>query len=171
MRNVAEIDDVLFGTPQISPMFYGESGQSDYDDIVEHYSKHYGIDPSLIKNMIQQESGGDVDAESYVGASGIMQIMPDTWEDIVGQGKMETYWPLEDIEDPVKNREVGTYYMNIEIPRLLNHYGLPDTIYTRLAAYNWGIGHLLDAVERHEDNWVNNVPEETSNYFRKYGLF
>ena len=123
-----------------------------------------------IEKIIEIESVGDTTAISPKGARGIMQIMPDTWEDIVGRGKMETYWPIEDIEDPVKNRQVGEYYMNIEIPRLLNHYGLPDTIYTRLTAYNWGIGHLKNTYERYGSDWMNHLPEETSNYFIRYGL-
>ena len=69
-----------------------------------------------------------------------MQIMRPTWEETVR--KLGKDWSWEDADDPKKNRIVGTYYVNIAIPRMLNVHGIKDMPETRIAAYNWGIGKL-----------------------------
>ncbi len=46
-------------------------------EIVQKYSRQFGVDPALVQAVITAESGGDAHAVSPKGAMGLMQIMPD----------------------------------------------------------------------------------------------
>jgi len=48
------------------------------DEAINIASQFHGVDPSLIRSMQQQESGGDQSVISPKGARGRMQLMPDT---------------------------------------------------------------------------------------------
>lgn len=120
-----------------------------------------------VKKIIQMESSGRANAESGVGAAGLMQVMPATWEDIAGKiGQFQGFdkWKF----DEKANVAIGSYYMNTEIPRLLKSSGLPDTVDTRLAAYNYGVGNLKKIYQKHGKDWKAHLPSETANYLKKY---
>ena len=119
-----------------------------------------------INKIIKIESSNNPNAVSPVGATGVMQIMPKTWNELVK--KMGKNYSINDIKDRTKNIEVGSYYMNNEIPRLLNAYNIPDSVETRLAAYNWGIGALNQAYQNKGSDWLEDAPLETKNYIKKY---
>lgn len=94
-----------------------------------------------------------------------MNLVPSTPRYVTDYG---TYlkFNLEDMYSERINLFIGKYYMNWKIPRYLKYYGIPDTVTSRIIAWNWGIGHL-----RH---WFKNgsqwrkLPLETRNYIRKY---
>ena len=119
-----------------------------------------------INKIISIESHGRSNAVSNKGARGIMQIMPDTWNELVK--KMGKSYATADINDPIKNKEVGTYYLNIEIPKLLKSANIPVNTKTILAAYNWGVGNLKNSWQKHGENWDKFAPLETKNYIYKY---
>lgn len=120
-------------------------------------------EPSLIKAVIQVESGNKPDAVSKVGAIGLMQLMPATAKDL---GLSE-----DEIADPEKNVEAGARYLQ----RLVNRYN--GDIELALAAYNWGLGRVDKAISRLNSielkpTWSNivdnlGVPRETRDYVRK----
>jgi hypothetical protein len=70
--------------------------------------------------------------------------------------------------DIEKSRVVADYYYNTRIPQMLNTYGIEDNINTRIAAYNWGIGYLLNAWKQYGQDWLNYAPKETQNYIKTY---
>jgi soluble lytic murein transglycosylase-like protein len=88
-------------------------------------SRH-GVDPHLVRAVIQVESGYQRDARSSKGAMGLMQIMPDT---------ARTY-RVADPYDPTANIEAGVAYLSALLARFPRELAL--------AAYNAGEG----AVER-----------------------
>jgi soluble lytic murein transglycosylase-like protein len=47
---------------------------------VSAYARHYGVPPGFVRSIVQQESGWQTCAISSKGASGLMQIMPETAE-------------------------------------------------------------------------------------------
>lgn len=117
--------------------------------------------------IVQIESNNKPEAENKrTGARGLTQIMKPTWKEMTG--KMDADWSWDEAFDSDKNLKVGAYYMNTEIPRLLKRFSLPDTIETRLAAYNWGIGHLRKTYINNPNEWLEYVPKETSDYIKKY---
>lgn len=116
---------------------------SDINDIIEHASKTHDIDPELIRAVIRAESNFDANATSSKGAMGLMQLMPDTAQDL---GVKNCY-------NPVENIMAGTRYLK----SLLNRYD--GNVELTLAAYNWGMGNL----ERHPDR----LPKETLTYIAR----
>ncbi|MGE5707666.1 MAG: lytic transglycosylase domain-containing protein [Bacteroidota bacterium] len=111
-------------------------------DLLEGASEKTGLDPSLLQAVVQAESGGNPDAVSPAGATGLMQLMPGTAR---GLGVDPT--------DPKQNVEGGARYLR----QMLDRYGdLPKA----LAAYNAGPG----AVDQH-----GGIPpyRETQHYVQK----
>jgi soluble lytic murein transglycosylase-like protein len=93
-----------------------------YDSIIEQASDTFGIDSSLIKAVINAESGFDHKATSPKGAQGLMQLMPKTATD------MEVGDPYE----PEENIFGGARYLSDLLGRYNNNMDLA------LAAYNAG---------------------------------
>jgi soluble lytic murein transglycosylase-like protein len=94
----------------------------DYDAIIQKAQARYGIEFSLIKAVIQAESGFNPRAVSKKGARGLMQIMPDNYKAL----------SVSDPFDPSQNIMGGARYLK----QLLNRYD--DKLPLALAAYNAG---------------------------------
>jgi hypothetical protein len=47
---------------------------------IDYWSRVYGVDPSLARALAWMESGFQQDVVSSVGAIGVMQLLPETWE-------------------------------------------------------------------------------------------
>lgn len=94
----------------------------------------HGVDPLLACAVIECESGWDEGAVSDVGATGLMQVMPDTARSLVALGLVDegAYDPA-DLSDPRVNIEYGCAYLGYLQGQLS---GTEEVI----AAYNAGIG-------------------------------
>ena len=106
----------------------------DYDEIIDKYSKEYDVEKSLIAAVIYQESRYRSAAVSSVGATGLMQIMPDTAQWL--SSKMSIPYKKSDLKDPDYNIRMGTFYLNY----LLKKYKGDEKL--ALAAYNAGPGNV-----------------------------
>ncbi len=109
---------------------------SPYDALIQNAADQLGWDWRLLAAQIYQESRFKRDAESWMGAVGLMQIMPAT---------AETFG-VEDLTDPAESIRAGVTYL-AWLDRLWGKY-IPDTnerIKFVLASYNAGQGHVLDA--------------------------
>ena len=112
------------------------SGQlSPYDDLVRKYSRQYGQDWRLITAQMYQESKFNPAAVSWVGAKGLMQVMPKTGLQL----------GFTELEDPEQGIHAGTKYMYQLIKRFDLEIPMQSRIRFALASYNVGYGHLLDA--------------------------
>ncbi len=67
---------LYYGTLSVLKTLYPCS----YADIVEKHSTYNNLSPYFVYAVIECESGFDPEAVSHVGAVGLMQIMPDTFE-------------------------------------------------------------------------------------------
>jgi soluble lytic murein transglycosylase-like protein len=57
---------------------------------IDSWSAHYGVDRKLARALAWQESGFQQSVISNVGATGVMQVMPHTWqyvEEVLLQGR------------------------------------------------------------------------------------
>ena len=118
------------------------------------------LDDDLVLAVIQQESGGDPEAESWAGAIGLMQVMPFTFADMMAGDKA-----LADQIDPAvmfdvpSNMRAGLRYLALAMNEHEGNY------YWALASYNAGI----EAVDDWRAVGLYAVPpvggyEETANY-------
>jgi peptidoglycan hydrolase-like protein with peptidoglycan-binding domain len=49
-------------------------------EALDHWSRVYGVDPELARALAWMESGFQEDVVSNVGAVGVMQLLPETWD-------------------------------------------------------------------------------------------
>ena len=94
----------------------------DYRTIINQASRRFGIESSFIKAVIKAESDFDYKAVSRKGARGLMQLMPETMD------QMEVKDPF----NPEENIFGGTRYLSLLLERFDNDKKLA------LAAYNAG---------------------------------
>lgn len=81
-----------------------------HQELIEKYTREYQVDPYLTLAIIKTESRFSVSARSPAGASGLMQIMPETGYWIAGQMKMENF-EAEMLYRPEFNIPMGIWYM------------------------------------------------------------
>jgi membrane-bound lytic murein transglycosylase F len=110
----------------------------EYGPTIKEQATQYGLDWRLILAMVKQESRFSGDALSQKGASGLMQLMPTTGEELA------TELSLGDMQHPENNIRGGIHYLRT----LYNLFGgaeESDRLKLALAAYNAGIGRVYDA--------------------------
>lgn len=109
---------------------------SQFDPIFKKYSKNIEYDWLLMASLAYQESKFNPRATSWVGARGLMQLMPGT----------ARQYGARNLFDPEQSVKAGTKYL-----KWLNKLWakkVPDPDERRkfiLASYNAGQGHVLDA--------------------------
>ncbi|WP_125152883.1 lytic transglycosylase domain-containing protein [Clostridium rectalis] len=126
------------------------SGNLTIDELVEKASKKYCIDKELLFAVIKQESDFDPNCTSYMGAMGLMQLMPETASDL---GINNPYNIEENIDGGAKH-----------LRGYLNMYGNCKEL--ALAAYNAGPGTLQNRGVKNVEA-INRLPYETRDYVKK----
>ena len=119
-----------------SEYYTGTTGKfSKYDEMVKKYSAELGWDWILVKSLIYQESMFNPGNKSWVGASGLMQLMPATAKEM----------GISNINDPEQNIKAGSKYLT----RMYSYWDqIPDSVQRikfAMASYNCGYGHIKDA--------------------------
>ncbi len=108
-----------------------------YEDEITASASAHGVDPYLVAAVIRSESSWDPEASSHQGARGLMQLMPETAQDMAAKGLVDgKRYSYENLEDPAINIEYGCAYLSY----LLTYFnGATDRA---IAAYNAGMGNV-----------------------------
>jgi hypothetical protein len=141
---------------QIGPLPTGELPQRYYPPpgppgdpwgpYIREAAGRYRVPDQWVRAVMQQESGGEEQAVSPVGAMGLMQVMPETYADLQAR-----YGLGADPYDPHNNILAGTAY----IREMYDRFGSPGF----LAGYNAG----PDRVDAYLAGQTR-LPNETVNY-------
>ena len=161
---------------RVKSSFYSlnEGKISRYDDLIKKYADKHDWDWRLLASIIYQESKFKPTSESWVGAQGLMQIMPATARDL----------GITDTTDPQQSVRGGTAYLD----QIYKKFDKVDDSIQRLkftlASYNSGLGHVRDAQRLADYNdldryqWDDNVenmilelakPKNYNRDFIRYG--
>ena len=137
--------------------FYSKNSNkiSKYDDIIKDNATKLGWDWRFLSSQVYQESGFDPRSVSWAGASGLIQLMPETAKEV---GVSNSF-------DPNQNIKGGVKYLNRVRERFESVEDSIQKVKFTLAAFNCGPGHVLDAMrlaEKHGKNpniWDDNVED------------
>jgi soluble lytic murein transglycosylase-like protein len=126
---VARIEPDEVPYPEPEPATQAQPDQSagllavvPYGELIDNLSSAHGVDPVLVRAVIQVESAYAADARSHKGARGLMQVMPAT-------GRQ---YGAQNLYDPRTNLDAGIRHLK----SLLQKYERS----VALAAYNAGEG-------------------------------
>ncbi len=127
---------------------------------VEAAAKKYGVDPLFIWSIMKQESGFNPTVSSWVGAAGLMQLMPATAAGEARRMKLKKY-SLYGVTD---NINMGAHH----IAGLMAAWEHPEWV---AAAYNAGGGNVKKwnaaRGDWDMDAWMEGVPfRETNGYVK-----
>ena len=131
-----------------------------HEDIIRQQAADKELDASLIAAVIYAESRFR-DATSHAGARGLMQITPQTAEEIARRSG-GTQFEQGDLAEPQINISYGSWYLRW----LLRRYGENEML--AVAAYNAGTGNVDKWIARDPDMLASEIPfPETRHYVAK----
>ena len=146
-------DSVKVDTLAVTP----PGGISPYDPVFKQYAQEMGWDWRLLAAIAYSESGFNPNATSWMGARGIMQVMPKTARSFGVDEK--------DLFNPEVSIRVASKILKELDAIMRSRTGAGDRIKFVLAAYNAGSGHVTDAIalaRKYELNprvWSENVEQ------------
>ena len=123
---------VPFNAPPCDPL-----PDAELNKLALENAQQQGVKQELVRAVIDEESGGRPCAVSWKGAQGLMQLMPETAQEL----------GVKDVFDPSQNVEAGTRLLK----QLLARYN--NDVKLALAAYNAGAGRV------DSDGAVPQIPE------------
>jgi len=132
-----------FGVQGLASAVFTETVTDRFDDTFRKYSQRFfgpGYDWRLFKAQAMAESNIDMNAKSWVGARGIMQLMPSTFREVKSRIP-----EIGAIDKPEWNIAAGVYYDRQLYLQWLNQQGDLDSGPFMMASYNAGRGTLLRA--------------------------
>jgi soluble lytic murein transglycosylase len=147
-----------------------------YSDLIFAEAEAQDIDPALIVSLIRQESLFEADAESWVGARGLMQVMPGTGDYVAERSEFGPF-NTDQLWLPWVSVKFGAWYIDQQLGIF------DDNQFAAMAAYNAGPGNVLDWIETSDDldifveaipywesrTYIRRVYENLSAYRRIYG--
>jgi len=125
--------------PSAAPTY---SKPEDYYSLIDEVAGVEGVDPLVLRSMVDVESSYNPKAISSRGAQGLLQLMPGTAKEM---GVVDPF-------DPRQNLTGGAKYLKQQLT------AQGGDLSKALAAYNWGPGNLATGGE---------LPQETLSYINK----
>jgi soluble lytic murein transglycosylase len=127
-------------------------------------SKRLGLNPYVVLSMMRQESAFNPMAVSRAGATGLMQLMPATAQEVASRLALPQD-SIEQLHDPQLNITLGTHYF----AELLERYR--GNVVLALAAYNAGPSQVTRWLEQWPhlamEEFIEHIPfHETRAYIK-----
>ena len=132
-----------------------------YWNEIQHWGSQNTVNPVLALALMRQESRFEPQIKSVVGATGLMQLMPETAAEVASQVKLKKY----SLENPNDNIRLGTWYLNS------THQTYQGNSMLAIASYNAGtgsVGKWLQTLNTQDaDAFVETIPfDETQGYVK-----
>lgn len=114
-----------------------------FQELIEENAETYGLDPALVAAVIKCESDYRSDAVSYLGAQGLMQIMPDTaqW---IAETLDEPGFTEDRVFEPEVNIRFGSWFLSYLL-RLFD-----GNLTNSICAYHAGQGNVAAWLQQPE---------------------
>lgn len=141
-----------------------------HQNLFNLHGQKNGIDPITLMSLARQESAMDSDAQSPVGARGLMQIMPDTARYTARKYQL-SYSNPDELYQVGKNIEIGSRYLS----SLLERYDQNRIL--AFAAYNAGPSRVDTWLKRSQGKldaygFIEAIPfAETRGYVQNILMF
>ena len=133
-----------------------------FKQLVDSASQRYGVEQNFIWAIMRQESAFKATARSWVGAAGLMQLMPATAKEESKRAGLARY----DLNNPDDNIRLGTSHLSW----LSKNFSRPEYV---MAAYNAGSGNARKWLKTINDDgdiarWIEAVKfDETNGYVQR----
>ncbi|MCB1866588.1 MAG: transglycosylase SLT domain-containing protein [Chromatiales bacterium] len=135
-----------------------------YRDAIERNAAAQSLEVDWVFGLVRQESAFDPAVRSPVGATGLMQLMPQTARSVARTAKLRRP-RLADLKTADTNLRLGTTYLKSMLERFDGNRVLAT------AAYNAGpqrVKRWLPDAEMPADLWIETIPyRETRDYVRR----
>ncbi|MBD2577628.1 transglycosylase SLT domain-containing protein [Oscillatoria sp. FACHB-1406] len=130
-----------------------------YEQEILKWSAQRKINPLLVVSLMRQESRFQKDIRSPVGATGLMQVMPATGQEVAKKIGLTQY----SLTNPEDNVAIGTAYLDY------THEQYANNSLMAIASYNAGPGNVSSWLQRFNpqdpDSFVEQIPfAETQGY-------
>ena len=130
-----------------------------FSQLITSWAQLRQLNPLLVTALVRQESRFQPDIQSVVGATGLMQVMPETAAWISEQLGGESYI----LDQPEDNVKLGTWYLDF------THQQYTDNSLFAVASYNAGPGSVAGWIAEggyaNADEFVAKIPyPETKDY-------
>lgn len=117
----------------------------DYAEFVSKYAAAYGVPEHVVYSVIKVASDFQSNKVSDVGAVGLMQLTPNTFQDLAVLMKRTVDSGM--LYNPETNIEFGTYLLSY--------------LYIRYA--DWDTAYMFYSMEMTgEANWISSLPQENT---------
>lgn len=145
-----------------------------YQEYIEKYSKEYGVDEDLVYAVCKIESNFQPDAQSNVGARGLMQLMKPAFEWVQYRMGDDSGISYDRIYEP----EIAIKYGTCMLSLLMEEMGDDERII--LASYHAGMnavkawladpayspdGEILETIPYSDTNWYVDKVMETKKIY------
>jgi soluble lytic murein transglycosylase len=137
----------------------------EYAGAIRSAARANGLDPALVAAVIYTESRFDAHARSSQGAVGLMQILPETADQIARETGGVAF-TTADLEDPAVNVRYGCYYLRNALDTF------DGDVRAAVASYNAGMGAVTQwrdeaAADGHRLRVADIPYPETKAYVKK----
>jgi soluble lytic murein transglycosylase len=151
----------LFQSLRQDPRYWQALYPVPYWNEIQRSSRDNAVNPVLTLALMRQESRFEPAIQSTVGATGLMQLMPETAAEVASQLKLKKYR----LEDPKDNIRLGTWYLNSA------HQTYQGNSMLAIASYNAGPGSITKWLQtlntQDADVFVEKIPfDETQGYVK-----